>query len=228
MSDQPLVSNFIPNYNRAHLIGETPVSVLAKTYLNWECIIMDDGSSDNTDEVVGEYTKKDTRLKYYHCPEEHLPGGDGARNYGFKMSQGEYVNWFDSDDLMLPEKLELKVKTMLKNEMDLVVSNSINFYHDGSTSRPYKLDYTISINPVNYISQRIGWITNDALIKKSFIKILFNEKLKSGQEYNFFSRLLFFEPKVYFLKADLSKRRMHNNTIQKKLKKNRLKQKKKS
>jgi glycosyltransferase involved in cell wall biosynthesis len=187
---------------------------------------VDDGSSDNTDEVVGEYVKKDTRFKYYHRPVEHLPGGNGARNYGFKMSQGEYVNWFDSDDLMVAEKLELKVKAMLENEVDFVVSNSINFYDDGSISRPYKLDCTISITPENYISQRIGWITNDALIKKSFIRILFNEKLKSGQEYNFFSRLLFFEHKVYSLKADLSKRRMHNNTIQKKLKKNRLVQKK--
>jgi hypothetical protein len=142
------------------------------------------------------------------------------------MSQGEYIQWFDSDDLMVAEKLELKVKAMLENEVDLVVSNTINFYDDGSISRPYKLDYTTSINPENYISQRIGWITNDALIKKSFIKILFHEKLKSGQEYNFFSRLLFFEPKVYSLKADLSKRRMHNNTIQKKLKKNHLEQKK--
>jgi glycosyltransferase involved in cell wall biosynthesis len=99
MPDQPIVSIIIPTYNRAHLIGETLDSVLAQTYTNWECIIVDDGSTDNTDEVVEEYVKKDSRFKYYHRPDEHLPGGNGARNYGFKMSKGEYVNWLDSDDL---------------------------------------------------------------------------------------------------------------------------------
>lgn len=95
MQKQALVSIIIPTYNRAHLIGETLDSVLAQTYTNWECIIVDDGSSDNTDEVVGAYVKKDNRFKYYHRPDEHLPGGNGARNFGFKMSQGEYVNWLD-------------------------------------------------------------------------------------------------------------------------------------
>jgi glycosyltransferase involved in cell wall biosynthesis len=104
MSDQPLVSVIIPTYNRAHLIGETLDSVVIQTYENWECIIVDDGSSDNTDEVVGKYVKGDTRFKYYHRPEEHLQGGNGARNYGFKMSQGDYIQWFNSDDLMHPEK----------------------------------------------------------------------------------------------------------------------------
>jgi glycosyltransferase involved in cell wall biosynthesis len=95
MNDSPLVSIIIPTYNRAHLIGETLDSVLAQTYQNWECIVVDDGSSDNTDKVVGKYVQKDSRFKYYHRPDEHLPGGNGARNYGFKMSKGEYVNWFD-------------------------------------------------------------------------------------------------------------------------------------
>lgn len=115
MSDQPLVSVIIPTYNRAHLIGETLDSVLAQTYQNWECIIVDDGSSDNAEEVVRSYVKKDSRFKYYHRPEEHLSGGNGARNYGFKMSQGEYVNWFDSDDLMVPEKLEEQLKLLIEN-----------------------------------------------------------------------------------------------------------------
>ena len=114
MKNEPLVSVIIPTYNRAHLIGETLDSVLAQTYQNWECIIVDDGSTDNSDEVIGEYVNKDSRFKYYHRPEEHLPGGNGARNYGFKMSQGKYIQWFDSDDLMVAEKLELKVRAMLE------------------------------------------------------------------------------------------------------------------
>jgi glycosyltransferase involved in cell wall biosynthesis len=106
MKSKPLVSIIIPTYNRAHLISETLDSVLAQTYKNWECIIVDDGSNDNTDEVVSEYVKKNNRFKFYHRPDEHLPGGNGARNYGFKMSKGEYVNWLD-DDLFTDSKTEL-------------------------------------------------------------------------------------------------------------------------
>ncbi len=112
MNDSPLVSVIIPTYNRAHLIGETLDSVLAQTYQNWECIVVDDGSTDNTDEVVGNYVKKDPRFKYFHRPDEHLPGGNGARNYGFKMSKGEYVNWLDSDDLIAEDKIEKQINTL--------------------------------------------------------------------------------------------------------------------
>src|SRR5690606_8186561 len=112
MTNTPLVSIIIPTYNRAHLIGETLDSVLAQTYTNWECIIVDDGSSDHTDEVVGAYVQKDARFKYFHRPDTHLPGGNGARNYGFLQSKGEYVNWLDSDDLTQPAKLERQVDVL--------------------------------------------------------------------------------------------------------------------
>ena len=113
--DEPLVSIIIPTYNRAHLIGETLDSIIAQTYTNWECIVVDDGSSDDTVEVLDTYCIKDSRIKYYQRPDEYLPGGNGARNYGFKLSNGEYVNWFDSDDIMATDFLSEKVKIFIQN-----------------------------------------------------------------------------------------------------------------
>src|SRR5690554_3978886 len=122
MSDEQfLISIIIPTYNRAHLIGETLDSVLAQTYQNWECIVVDDGSTDNTDEVMAAYMAKDARFQYHHRPKDRLPGGNAARNYGFEVSKGEYIQWFDSDDLMLPEKLEMKVSSLLDKNVDFVV-----------------------------------------------------------------------------------------------------------
>ena len=69
MSKNPLVSIIIPTYNRAHLIKETLDSVLTQTYTNWECIIVDDGNSDNTEEVINSYIAKDQRFKYCHRPQ---------------------------------------------------------------------------------------------------------------------------------------------------------------
>ena len=101
-----LVSIIIPTYNRAHLIGETLDSILAQTYTNWECIIIDDGSSDDTLEVIDNYIKKDNRFQYYRRPVERSKGPNVCRNFGYELSKGEYINWFDSDDVMLPTFLE--------------------------------------------------------------------------------------------------------------------------
>ena len=188
MKKEPLVSVIIPTYNRAQLIGETLDSVLAQTYYNWECIIVDDGSSDNTDEVVGVYVKKDKRFKYYHRPDEHLPGGNGARNYGFNMSQGEYVNWFDSDDLMMPEKLELKVKAMEENDIDFVIC-SMCFYLDGKSKSEQKLKIKTSLFK-DYVLWDFKIVTNNILFKKFVLNQheIFDENVLRGQETEFFSR----------------------------------------
>jgi glycosyltransferase involved in cell wall biosynthesis len=192
MSDQPLVSIIIPTYNRAHLIGETLDSVVAQTYENWECIIVDDGSSDNTDEVVDEYVKKDSRFKYYHRPDEHLQGGNGARNYGFKMSQGQYVNWFDSDDLMLPEMLELKVKAMLEKHIDFVICSGKSSDSELNNIK----NKIVSIDQDLYESYTL-WESKimlpSVLFERFYLlnKTLFNENLIRSQENEFFSRVFF-------------------------------------
>jgi glycosyltransferase involved in cell wall biosynthesis len=192
MSDQPLVSIIIPTYNRAHLIGETLDSVVAQTYENWECIIVDDGSSDTSDEVIGKYVKGDTRFKYYHRPEEHLQGGNGARNYGFKMSKGEYVNWFDSDDLMTPNKVDLNLKLFLKNSIDLVISS----YSEFEGTNVYRKKTNVKSDSHLFrdlIQKKIKINTPSSFWKKSFLigKNLFDEKVLKGQELDFYSRIFY-------------------------------------
>jgi len=220
MTENPLVSIIIPTYNRAHLIGETLDSVLAQTYENWECIIVDDGSTDHTDEVVGKYVKKDKRFKYFHRPDEHLPGGNGARNYGFKMSQGKYVNWFDSDDMMLPEKLELKVKAIQDNGVDFVVSKTTYFNSDNRHMDSLYKGLNSKIKPHDYCAQKVNWLTPDALILKNTLKdIRFNENLKSGQEFNFFCRYMQTKPNFFFIDRLLTHRRHHDDSIKNSLSK---------
>ena len=114
MKKEPLVSVIIPTYNRALLIGETLDSVLAQTYQNWECIIVDDGSSDNTDKVVSEYVQKDSRFIIIYRPEKKLKGASPCRNFGFTNSKGDYVIFLDSDDWLLPHCLMDRVSFMKK------------------------------------------------------------------------------------------------------------------
>ena len=92
MSDQTLVSIIIPTYNHAHFIGETPDSVLSQVFQNWECIIVDDRSLYNTENVEGDFVKEDSHFKYYHRPEEYAKGANSCRYVGFLESNEIYVN----------------------------------------------------------------------------------------------------------------------------------------
>jgi glycosyltransferase involved in cell wall biosynthesis len=204
MNIQPLVSIIIPTYNRAHLIGETLDSVLAQTYQNWECIIVDDDSTDKTDEVVGAYVEKDSRFKYYHRPDEHLPGGNGARNYGFKMSTGEYVQWFDSDDLMLSQNLAFSVSIVIEKKADILFKK-----HEGSKlNKTVKDSYTSKLLTtdqfyINYLLGEFPVVTNDVFIKRCKINVKFDECLYKAQEFDFFSRL-FQQKIVYFFSNEIT------------------------
>ncbi|WP_290476107.1 MULTISPECIES: glycosyltransferase family 2 protein [unclassified Leeuwenhoekiella] len=109
---KPLVSIIIPTYNRSHLINETLESVLAQTYKNWECIVVDDGSIDDTEEVVKNYIEKDSRFKFYNRPSNRPKGANTCRNYGFELSKGAYIQWLDSDDLISEKKLEAQVSLL--------------------------------------------------------------------------------------------------------------------
>lgn len=123
-----LVSILIPNYNKAPYIRETLDSVLAQTYTNWECIIVDDHSTDDSWEILQEYQAKDSRFKIYKRP-DHLPkGGNACRNYAFKLSKGEYVNWFDSDDVMEDFFLRKRVDLFIeKNKLNYVIGSGRRF-----------------------------------------------------------------------------------------------------
>ena len=106
--EDPKVSVIIPTYNRAHLLPRAVKSVLNQTYQGFEIIVVDDGSSDNTEEVVKEVQRQDKRIRYIKLQKNK--GGAAARNVGIQASKGEYIAFQDSDDEWFPEKLEKQMK----------------------------------------------------------------------------------------------------------------------
>lgn len=108
----PLVSIIIPTYNRSHYLGETLDSVRKQTYHHWECIVVDDGSKDATEELMEFYCEQDRRITYYKRSEHFLKGANGCRNYGFELSKGKYIQYLDSDDLLSQTKIEEQVKLL--------------------------------------------------------------------------------------------------------------------
>ena len=105
-----LVSVITPTYNCAKFIAETIESVQAQTYENWEMVIVDDCSTDDTKAIVDAYIAKDSRVKY-HCLEENS-GAAVARTKAMELAQGEFMAFCDSDDLWMPDKLARQLAFM--------------------------------------------------------------------------------------------------------------------
>lgn len=123
---QPLVSIIIPAYNAATLIRETIASILHQTYKNLEIIVVDDGSKDNTPDVVRDLIES---KKIIYIRQENQ-GQAAARKNGFEISKGEFIGFLDADDLIAPEKIELQVDHMMKNpECGVCYSDIAHFWH---------------------------------------------------------------------------------------------------
>jgi teichuronic acid biosynthesis glycosyltransferase TuaG len=119
--ENELVSVIMPAFNSALYISKTIESVISQTYKNWELIIVDDGSTDDTKLIVSNFTKNYSNIHYYY----QLNGKQGkARNTGIKYSRGTYVAFLDSDDLWLPEKLEKSLKIMQETGCEVVSTNA--------------------------------------------------------------------------------------------------------
>lgn len=111
MDLEPLVSVVIPTYNRKELVARAVHSVLAQTYKNLECIVVDDCSTDGTDLMLEKLALNDSRVRVIrHAENRHV---SAARNTGIAASRGEFVAFLDDDDVWLPRKLELQVRVLL-------------------------------------------------------------------------------------------------------------------
>jgi glycosyltransferase involved in cell wall biosynthesis len=209
----PLITVIIPLYNRQDLIKETIDTIIAQSYKYWECIIVDDHSTDRSLEVVQEYAARDTRIKVYKRPENIKKGANACRNYGFLKSSGAYIQWFDSDDLM--EKGMLKKKlSKIEEGLDFVACKFKTFTQDITMLEAP--DFSISKGLVpDFLCRDIPLNTPMILWRRDLIKDLrFDESLSRAQELDFISRILIHKKPSGVLVDDyLVYIREHENSI---------------
>lgn len=188
----PKVSVIIPTYNRASYLKEAIESVLAQTYKDFELIIVDDGSTDNTEEVVRSFD--DERIIYKKKQREGHPGK--TRNVGLDLARGEYIAFLDDDDLWLPEKLEEQIKTMIKHPGFKASYTLFSITGEGEVrkihTRPKQKIHQGTIFPDLIKDGRIV-CTPSICIHKDVIKKVgkFAEipELRSGQDYDLWLRI---------------------------------------
>lgn len=132
---QPLVSVIIPSYNSAIFLPEAIDSVISQDYSNWELIIIDDGSTDETASLVSKYLSKDDRISYFFQTNQKMAS---ARNSGIRLARGKYVAFLDADNIFLPDKLSKQVSFMETNLECGVSYGKINYFYNKDKSILYK------------------------------------------------------------------------------------------
>ena len=214
---KPLISIIIPTYNRAHLISETLDSIIVQTYTNWECIIIDDGSTDNTTDILAKYIEIGSRFQYHQRPVDRIKGANACRNYGFELSKGEYIKWFDSDDLMNPNFLEKQVKILENdNELNFCACQSLTFYENST-----RIEYNrVNRNPkdnliLSCLVKNHYFFTGAPLWRKEYLhqKELFDENLTNSHESDFHFRMMLYFPKYFYLEDFLFSIRRGSESI---------------
>ncbi|OGU58043.1 MAG: hypothetical protein A2V66_15780 [Ignavibacteria bacterium RBG_13_36_8] len=207
-----LVSIIIPTYNRADIIKDTINSVLKQTYQNFEILVIDDGSTDNTKDVLNSI--QDPRIFYFWQKNSGLPAK--SRNLGISKARGDYIAFCDDDDIWLPQKLEKQLEAFDKYPDILAVSTNRITFPD-STDGTLKIKKDIRINLKRNLKSSMIF-NSSVIIKKSVIQAIGyldeNENLKASEDWDYWIRFLHYKDKsILLLKKILLMYRIDKKSI---------------
>jgi glycosyltransferase involved in cell wall biosynthesis len=224
------ISVIISCYNQAHFLDDSIGSVIAQTYRNWECIIVNDGSTDDTEKVALEITRKDNRVKYVKKENEGL---SSARNAGLNVAKGAYIQFLDADDALHPKKLEKHLALIKKSglsEDDLIVSYSEYYYGDQNDiykTSPATINCRfISDDPVKDFvlnwGNKFSIAANSCFFSANIFfsgGIRFDEEITTCEDIDCWIRIFQLKPHILFLEEQLAYYRNTPGSMSKNLEK---------
>ena len=166
--EESLISVIIPAFNYAHYLPQSIGSIISQTYTNWECIIVDDGSTDSTATVMKELQSHDNRIKYV---QQKNAGPTVARNYGVKLAKGSYIQFLDADDLLENLKFEKQLVVFANNAGADIVYGSAKYFEN---DKPNDLFFDIDLKATKTWMPNIsgsGELLIESLLKSNMMVI---------------------------------------------------------
>ncbi len=212
MIKSDLVSIIMPTYNRQHVICEAIESVLAQTYDNFELIIIDDGSTDNTKKTISDYQKNDRRIKYLTISHSGAPA---ARNAGIDIAKGKYIAYLDTDNVWYSNYLEVilgnfsSALVLVYSAQNLVLTKTLKDHKKiiGRSIRREEYNPSKIING-NYIDLNSGIHTKSIINKVG----IWDSSLKKMSDWDFLARIISHYPyNIKFIDFVLSEYRYSLN-----------------
>ena len=203
-----LVSIITPSYNSGKFIEECITSVLNQSYQNWEMLIVDDNSSDNSSILIKSYSKQDDRIKPVFLNDNIGPAM--ARNKAISIAKGKYIAFLDSDDIWLPKKLEIQINFMKKNKYSFIFS-SYSVLSDNKNKSKYTINALERISYKMYLKNTIiGCLT--VVIDKTKFKKIEMPNLSTSHDMALWLNLLKQEKYAYGIEQDLAIYREHKSS----------------
>ncbi|MGC9611137.1 MAG: glycosyltransferase [Minisyncoccia bacterium] len=211
--NKPLVSVVIPSYNSAKYILEAVDSALGQTYQPLEIIVVNDGSTDDTEKILESYVKTN-RIRYIYQQNKGLAG---ARNTGFRAAKGKYVALLDSDDLFLPKKIERQVEYLENHsECDVCYCDLWHFF-EGKPEENLKLNYEYHSGPDVFRELLHKNFINplSVVLRRSVLENIgyFNEKFFRSEDWEYWIKLAYRGARFCFLPEILARYRMRKESL---------------
>lgn len=186
------ISIIIPTFNRSNVLGETLESVHNQTYQDWECIVVDDGSTDDTDKIALHYTSADERFQFIRRNREPK-GASTCRNIGLKRTRGEYIIFLDSGDLLSSDCLAGRLQAIKQNQdCDFWVFCTAEFQHQPG-DRNVLINVPTREDPIlRFLRMDVMWLASGPLWKRTTVESLngWDERLLSWQDWDLSVRAL--------------------------------------
>lgn len=199
----PLISVVVPCFNQGRYLGAALDSLISQTYKTWQCTIVNDGSTDDTQAVAANYISRDSRI---HLISQENRGLSAARNAGLAASHGEFIQFLDSDDFLLPSKFADDISAIEDSSSPCVVVS--DYYFENEQGKRYQNRYSTPDLHINYplIDLTLRWETelsipiHAALFHYEFFKtrkIVFNEKLRNHEDWDLWMQVLKYPARIY-------------------------------
>ena len=215
---KPIVTIIMATYNRSQYIIESIKSIQNQTFNNWECLIIDDGGTDNTEKVLAPILYEDKRFSYLRRTDNYEKGLPGSRNYGLDLAKGDYIIFFDDDDIAHPQNLEICLEELSKDNISFCryIRRVFRgeFHYDFDLSKDYTSFY-IDKSDINKILRNELQCNSCAVMwtKECYVGHRYTEHLKYAEEWEVYSRIITSVNKGISINKSLYYGRKHEESI---------------